>query len=91
MQTVAVGLIVGGAWVHVLWTLMPARTRRALARWLLAQPIVAENRCLAIGRPWLRRHGEASGGCGCAGCDAGSPARAGAVAVIRFHRQPPKT
>jgi hypothetical protein len=82
MQALIVAVIVGAALVHVAWTLLPARARRGLARWLLAHS--AALGVPQVGRVWLHRHSQSVGGCGCAGCDGRPPV------AIRIHRQPPK-
>ena len=80
-------LIVAVASVHVAWTIMPARGRRALAGWLLAQRWVNRH---ARWRAGLLRHHQRGSGCGCSGCDAGSPVQQGRSAVIQIVRRPPK-
>lgn len=88
MQTVAVGFIVSFALVYVLWSLMPARWRQALAAGLLAQgwPLGAPL------RRWLTRQSQSGAGCGCAGCD-GAPrqkarANASQPQVVQIVRPP---
>ncbi|MEY4979641.1 MAG: hypothetical protein RLZZ352_1911 [Pseudomonadota bacterium] len=84
MQTVAVACIVSVALLYVLWSLMPARWRRALAAGLLASgwPLGAHL------RRWLSRQNQSSAGCGCSGCDRapGQKARASQPQVVQIVR-----
>jgi len=65
-QHLLVGLIVLGSLAYAGWTLMPAAWRRGLATRLLRWP--------ALRSPaWLQRAARPASGCGCEGCDAGTP------------------
>lgn len=63
MQSVAVVVLVIGCSVYAVWSLMPARPRRALALAFLRLPLPA-----ALTGP-LQRAATAASGCGCDGCD----------------------
>ncbi|MEO7056779.1 MAG: DUF6587 family protein [Caldimonas sp.] len=85
LQSIIVAVIVAACAVYVAWTLMPSAARRQVALRLLAhrlpEPLAAR----------MRRHAQASSGCGCDGCDK-APAQAPppAVQAIRFHPRPPR-
>ena len=84
-QTLIVGVLVLGCALFSTWTLMPAAGRRHLAQRLLKLrlPKAIQARLL--------RHAQATGGCGCDGCDHGSKAPAAAQAKpIQFHRRLPR-
>jgi hypothetical protein len=67
-QWIVVGLVVAACAVYATWTLLPATARRRLAAAALAWPWPTR-----VAAFW-RRHAEAASGCGCDGCDAGTPA-----------------
>jgi hypothetical protein len=83
MQTLLVTLIVAGCAGYAVWVLMPSALRRVVAQQALRlhwpRPIAAR----------LQKAAKASTGCGCDGCDAGTPKpAANASQPIRIHRQP---
>ena len=63
MQWLIVASLVIGCTAYVVWTLMPAAARRAIAGTLLRLPLPT---ALAAG---LRKSSQASSGCACTGCD----------------------
>jgi len=63
LQTAVVALLVAGCAVYAAWALLPATARRGIARALLKRPLPG------FAARFLRRHAEASSGCGCDGCD----------------------
>ena len=85
VQTLIVGVLVLGCALFSTWTLMPAGGRRRLAQRLLKLRLPESIHAR------LRRHAQATGGCGCDGCDHGSKAPTGAQAKpIQFHRRLPR-
>ena len=63
LQAVIVVLLVVGCAIYATWTLLPATARRGIALALLKRPLPG------FAARFLRRHAEASSGCGCDGCD----------------------
>ena len=63
LQSLTVALLVALSFAYAAWTLMPQALRAALARGLLSLPLpeFLRQRVLAVTN--------ASGGCGCDGCD----------------------
>ena len=84
-QTLIVAALVLGCALYATWTLMPSAARRTLARHLLRMPW--PDRVTAR----LRRHAQASGGCGCDGCDhAATPRDKEQPQPIRLHGRAPR-
>jgi hypothetical protein len=84
LQDLIVAALVAGCAVYVVWTLMPAAARRAVAGALLKLPL-PERFALR-----MRRAATASSGCGCDGCDHApektAKASPAAPQVVTFHR-----
>ena len=67
MQDLVVGLIVAACAVYAAWVLMPASWRRATAARLAGGPLPSALRAR------FQRLSKSAPGCGCDGCDAGTP------------------
>ncbi|MET0349181.1 MAG: DUF6587 family protein [Rhizobacter sp.] len=67
MQDLLVGLIVAACAVYAAWVLMPASWRRRAAARLAGGPLPSALRAR------FQRLAKSAPGCGCDGCDAGTP------------------
>lgn len=79
LQHAAVTLLVPACAAYAAWKLAPAALKRGAARRLLGRPLPAP-----LARA-VQRAARADGGCGCDGCDAGTPKPA--TAPVTIHRR----
>lgn len=63
VQTLIVAALVSACFVYAAWHLMPGAAKRVLARGLLGLPLPL------AWRTRLQSTANATGGCGCSGCD----------------------
>jgi len=82
-QSVIVAVLVLGCAIYATWTLLPASARRSVALALLKQRLPGPVAIL------LRKHAQASTGCGgCDGCDHSSKKKVASVQSVNFHPRP---